>query len=296
MEVAHGTKGYPMKILAATDGSKYGRWAIEWLSQIPFIVQPVVRVLHVVDVPSLRAPFMIQPVIVGTERYIQSEAKRMETVAQATKKESISLLAKLGLNGSVAIDRGGVVDTIMKRAQRGVGLLSIGFRGLDALDRFMLGSISNHAIHHAPCSVLVVKENPRPVRHVVLAIDGSTASDKAVKFLIRTVNPTPDGQNREPVLVTVAHAVPYFKYPEVKEAGKALVQRYGDKLSKSGFQIREALRLGKPADEILTVAEKDKADLIITGAKGFGAIRRVLLGSVSTRVVQHSRCSVVVVR
>jgi nucleotide-binding universal stress UspA family protein len=285
-----------MKILAATDGSKYGKWAIEWLAEMPFAVQPVVRVLHVVDVASVRAPFMIQPVIIGTERYIQSEVKRMETAARSTKKESEGLLSTLGLNGTVTTDQGGVAATIMKHAQRGVGLLSIGSRGLDALDRFMLGSISNHAIHHAPCSVLVVKESPRPIRHVVLGIDGSAASDKAVKFLMRSVNPTPDGPDQEPIMVTVVHAVPYFKYPEVKETGKTLVQRYSDKLAKSGFQIREALRLGKPADEILAVAKQDKADLIVTGAKGLGAIRRVLLGSVSTRVVQHAHCGVLVVR
>jgi nucleotide-binding universal stress UspA family protein len=285
-----------MKILVATDGSKHGKWAIEWLVEMPFVVQPVVRVLHVVDVASVRAPFMIQPVIVGTERYIQSEVKRMEAAAKAIKKESEDMLSTLGLGGTVTTDQGGVAATIMKHAQRGVGLLSIGSRGLDALDRFMLGSISNHAIHHAPCSVLVVKEPPRPVRTVVLAVDGSPASDKAVKFLMRHVTPTPDGPDREPVMVTVVHAVPYFKYPEVKETGKALVQRYGAKLAKSGFQIREALRLGKPADEILTVAKQDKADLIVTGAKGLGAIRRALLGSVSTRVAQHAHCGVLVVR
>jgi len=285
-----------MKILAATDGSKYGRWAIEWVTEIPFTVQPVVRVLHVVDVASLRAPFMIQPVIVGTERYIQKEIKRMELAAKATKKESSEVLANLGLNGTVTVDRGGVAATIMKHAKRSVGLLSIGSRGLDALDRFMLGSVSNHAIHHAPCSVLVTKEAPRAVRHLVLAIDGSSASDKAVKFLMRHINPTPEGPDREPVLVTVVNAIPYMKYPEVKETGKALVQRYGEKLAKTGFQVREALRLGKPADEILTVAKQEKADLIVTGAKGLGAISRVLLGSVSTRVVQHAKCGVLVVR
>ena len=285
-----------MKILAATDGSKHGQWAIEWLTEMPFAAQPVVRVLHVVDVASVRAPFMIQPVIVGTERYIQSEVKRMEAAALSTKKESEELLSSLGLGGTVSTDQGAVAATIMKHAQRGVGLLSIGSRGLDALDRFMLGSISNHAIHHAPCSVLVVKEPPRPVRHLLLAIDGSAASDKALKFLLRTINPMPDGPDHEPVMVTVMHAVPYVKYPEVKKIGRTLVQRYGAKLSKSGFQVREALRLGKPADEILTVAKQDKADLIVTGAKGLGAIRRVLLGSVSTRVVQHAHCGVLVVR
>jgi len=285
-----------MKVLAATDGSKYGNWAIEWMGQMPFVTRPVVRVLHVVDVAGLRAPFMIQPVIAGTERYLQAEIKRMETAATATKARSAALLASLGLSGTVTVDRGGVAATILKHAKRGVGLLSIGSRGLDALDRFMLGSTSNQAIHHAPCSVLVVKEEPKPVRRILLAIDGSAASDKAVRFLLRQFNPAPDGSEQEPLMVTVVHVMPYLKYPELREAGKAIGQRYVDKVITAGFQAQPALRLGKPADEILTVAKQHKVDLIVTGAKGLGAIGRVLLGSVSTRVVQHAGCSVLVVR
>jgi nucleotide-binding universal stress UspA family protein len=285
-----------MKVLAATDGSKYGQWAIEWLAQLSFTTQPVVRVLHVVDVAGLRAPFMIQPVVAGTERYLQEEVKRIENTAKATKRQSTELLASLGLKGTVTIERGAVADTIVRHAKRGVALLSIGSRGLDALDRFMLGSVSDHAIHHAACSVLVAKAAPRPVQHLVLAIDGSPASDKAVKFLLRQINPQPNGPQEEPVLVTVVHVMPYFKYPEVREAGRAVVQRYTEKLAKAGFQVQEAVRLGKPADEILTVAKKHKADLIVTGAKGLGALSRVLLGSVSTRVVQHATSSVLVVR
>ena len=285
-----------MKVLVATDGSKYGRWAISWLAQIPFVVKPVVRVLHVVDVATLRAPFMIQPVIVGTERYIQQEIARIERAAKTAKKESTALLSSLGLSGTVTIDRGTVTSTIVKHANRGVGLLAVGSRGLDALDRFMLGSVSTHALHHASCSVLVVKEAPRPVRSIILAIDGSPASDKAVRFLLRDLNPQPDGLDDEPIKVTVGHVMPFLKYPEVREAGRAIVQRYADKVAKAGFQVQEAPRLGKPADEILKVAKQHKADLIVTGAKGLGAIGRALLGSVSTRVVQHSSCSVLVVR
>jgi nucleotide-binding universal stress UspA family protein len=269
---------------------------MEWLARIPFNVQPVVRVLHVVDVAGLRAPFMIQPVMVGTERYLQAEIKRMEATAKATKEQAAELLTSLGFTGTVTVDRGGVASTIMKHAKRGIGLLSIGSRGLDALDRFMLGSISNHAIHHAPCSVLVVKEAPRPVRQIVLAIDGSSASNKAIRFLVRNVNPAPDGPDQEPVLVTVVHVMPFLKYPELREAGKGVMKRDVDKLAKAGFQVREAMRLGKPADQILTVASEHHADLIVTGAKGLGAIGRVLLGSVSTRVVQHAACCVLVIR
>lgn len=220
----------------------------------------------------------------------------MEAAAKATKQEAAKLLTTLGLKGTVIMDRGAVAATIVKHAGRGVALLSIGSRGLDALDRFMLGSASNHAIHHASCSVLVVKEAPKPVKHMLLAIDGSPASDKAVRFLLRNMNPQPNGPDEEPVMVTVVHVMPFLKYPELREAGRAVMQRYVDKVAKVGFQVQEAVRLGKPADEILTVAKQRKVDLILTGAKGLGAITRVLLGSVSTRVVQHAACSVLVVR
>lgn len=285
-----------MKILAATDGSKYGRWAVEWAAQVPFAVKPTLRVVHVVDIAGLRAPFMIQPLIAGTERYIQGEIKRLEAHAKAAKKEAEAILKESGLSGTVVTDRGGVTETIMKHAKRGVNVLSIGSRGLDALDRFMLGSVSNYAIHHAPCSVLVVKEAPRPVRRILLAVDGSSASDKAIRFLLRNVNSMPDGPDQEPVLVTVAHVMPFLKYPELRQAGKLLVQRYADKVVKAGFQVRETMKLGKPADEILIEAKRQKVDLIVTGAKGLGAFGRAVLGSVSTRVVQHAPCSVLVVR
>jgi len=55
-------------------------------------------------------------------------------------------------------------------------------------------------------------------------------------------------------------------------------------------------QLGKPAEEIMKAAVEHDADLIVMGAQGLGAIDRFLLGSVSTRVVQHATCAVLVVR
>ena len=49
-------------------------------------------------------------------------------------------------------------------------------------------------------------------------------------------------------------------------------------------------------EKIMEAASKHHADLIVMGAKGLGAIDRFLLGSVSTRVVQHAHCPVLVVR
>ncbi|MDN5942768.1 MAG: universal stress protein, partial [Nitrospira sp.] len=51
-----------------------------------------------------------------------------------------------------------------------------------------------------------------------------------------------------------------------------------------------------PAEEIMKASVERDADLIVMGAQGLGAIDRFLLGSVSTRVVQHAACAVLVVR
>lgn len=282
-----------MNVLVATDGSQYGRWAVEWIARLPFKTKPRVRVLHVVDVAILGAPFMMQPVIVGTERYLQDQIRRLEKVAKTTRLESIRLLKRFRLRGKIIVDRGGVARSILKHATRGTALLSIGSRGLDALDRFMLGSISNHAIHRAPCPVLVVKEAPHPVKRIVLAIDGSRGSEKAIRFLCRNFQGTFNRSGHTTIYLTVVHVIPVQDYPE---AGRMVIKRCVEMLSKSGFALNTLIQVGKPTSEILKIAGERKADLIVTGVKGLGAIRRMLLGSVSTRIVQHAACSVLVVR
>jgi nucleotide-binding universal stress UspA family protein len=159
----------------------------------------------------------------------------------------------------------------------------------------MLGSVSSHVIHHVSCSVLVVREAPRTIRRIVLAVDGSAASKRAVQFLLRVMKPTGDAPAQEP-LVTVTHAMPFLNYPELRQAGNAMVEESAAKLLRAGYHVEQVPTIGNPADEILKIAEAHEADLIVTGAKGLGAVGRFLLGSVSTRVVQHASCSVLVVR
>jgi nucleotide-binding universal stress UspA family protein len=287
---------HALNVVVATDGSKFGKWALEWVSQLPLAEAPTMKVLHVVDASAMRAPFLVQPVVAGTERFIKAEIARMEAQAKRTKQEAADLMKSLHLRGRVVIQRGPIAATVVKAATRGIQLVAVGSRGLDALDRFMLGSVSTYVIHHVSCSVLVVREAPKSLRQMVLAIDGSPASKKAVQFLLRSMRPWQNVPDQEPITVTVVHVMPFLKYPELREAGKAMVEECADKLARAGYVVEQAPKLGNPADEILNVAQEHKADLIITGAKGLGAIGRFLLGSVSTRVVQHATCSVLVVR
>lgn len=285
-----------MNVLVATDGSKYGRWALNWVAKLPLVEPAKVTALHVLDIASLRAPFLAQPVMAGTERYIHEEIQRMEARSAKALKEAKQQLASLKLKGTARKEQGSVAPTILKRAPKRDGLLVVGSQGLDALDRFMLGSVSTALIHHATCPVLVVKDEAVPLQRITLATDGSSASAKALDFLVTKFQADRSPGKGGPIHVSVIHVMPFIKYPELKEAGRRLVERSVRKLVKAGFTAEPVYQLGKPAEEIMKVAAKHQADLIVLGAKGLGAVARFLLGSVSTRVVQHSSCSVLVVR
>lgn len=53
---------------------------------------------------------------------------------------------------------------------------------------------------------------------------------------------------------------------------------------------------GEPADTILDVAEEEESDLIVMGGRGFGTFRRIVMGSVSSQVMQQAHCPVLVVK
>jgi len=77
-----------------------------------------------------------------------------------------------------------------------------------------------------------------------------------------------------------------------------------ERIEAEGGKVAQAhLRLGRPAEGIITiaegivaVAEEIGAGSIVIGSRGLGGIRRALMGSVSDSVVRHAHCPVLVVR
>jgi nucleotide-binding universal stress UspA family protein len=289
-----------MNVLAATDGSKYGRWGLDWVAKLPFVEPVKVMALHVLDLRALRplrplrGPFLSQA---DGERYRQKEIQRMEARSAKALKEARQQFASLKLKGTARKEQGAVAPTILKRAPKRDGLLVVGSQGLDALDRFMLGSVSTNVVQHATCPVFVVKNEAAPLRRIALATDGSNASAKALEFVLAKFQPDRlNGKGgRVPIHVSVIHVMQFSNYQVLKEARKLLKQSLR-KLINAGFTAEAVCQPGNPAQEIMKAAAKQHADLIVMGAKGLGVIARFLLGSVSTRVVQHSSCSVLVVR
>ncbi|XP_041347745.1 universal stress protein PHOS32-like isoform X2 [Gigantopelta aegis] len=144
-------------------------------------------------------------------------------------------------------------------------------------------------------------------RVVVIGMDGSEYSDYAFEWYIHNVHKPIDHvvivhcpeyhhamYAQAPVMTDVALMTEMIHEEEKKV--KQFTEHLGQKLkdAKIGGKVRSVC--GKPGEVICKVAEEEKAQLIVTGTRGKGVIRRTLVGSISDYVLHHSHVPVVVCR
>ncbi|MBK5283693.1 MAG: universal stress protein [Nitrospiraceae bacterium] len=138
----------------------------------------------------------------------------------------------------------------------------------------------------------------------LIAVDGSDNSYEAVhalKYFARAEQ------------LTLLHAldVPRPAYPmmlpevvdelysaleqSMREEGERLLARVQSLLPMHAGPLTKHLRIGSPAEVIVAMAEEQKADLIVMGARGLGPVKERLLGSVSHRILTQAPCATLIV-
>lgn len=81
----------------------------------------------------------------------------------------------------------------------------------------------------------------------------------------------------------------HFPYSQIEKQLQAYQQRLG-------CSSEVEIVTGDPAEEIVRLAKIHKADLIVLGSRGLTGMKRILLGSVSSQIVEDAPCSVLVVK
>jgi len=145
------------------------------------------------------------------------------------------------------------------------------------------------------------------VKNILVALDGSKASNNALNFALELAETT--SANIElltivPPVFLPSYSIYVLKSDALAECAKELEISFRGVLSKAQEEVRKRKRAfkvstrfekGEPSEKIVDVAERGGFDLIVMGSRGLGG-RVSALGSVSSRVVDKSCCPVLIVK
>ena len=193
-------------------------------------------------------------------------------------------------------------------------LVILGSHGRTPVGQLLLGSTSVEIIHKAPCVVRVGRHSPRRADRVRIVIgnDGSTEAMSAVREVARRPWPADAEVNVVCAMerLTVApdaldastfaqeHAYGIVRESDEHERSRltAAAEEAVTLLRNAGLNATFTVVDAEPSRALIAQAEEWEADSIFVGARGLRLMDRLVLGSVSTRVVTHAQTSVEVVR
>ena len=290
-----------MKILLGVDASPDSKRAAQMVKYL--MAPPELHVLHVVDIWSLKHSYLDSEHSEDDfEAYRQEVSKLSKTVLHEIRDELAPHSQKIQL----IADTGDPAESIIQTAEEvQADLIILGHRGMTAKSTFLLGGVSQKVATYAPCSVLICKETVPVLNRILLAVDGSEASNKAVDFLadcpfktpLQTVitsvwaPPPPARSDSE-----LKAGIPSLDQSAAKAKGENLLNNIAERIAKAHYGTQIDWRYGDPPLAILESAVEHQVQMILMGARGLKGIKRFFLGSVSQKVLMHGTCSVLIVR
>ena len=267
---------FPAKILLATDGSEDAALATRAAADLSSTTGSE---LYVVHAWQFIAPYSAYPseMLKDFRRLNEQEARQGSPID-----EILSLTRELH-----------------------PGLVVIGSRGLGSVGSLLVGSVSEGVVHHAPCPVLIVRGGQKawPPQRIVIGDDSSDPATKAGELgavlaklfgtgtiLVRAYEPPPEpiggwgGQDR-------------IKLDEARLQKERALEMRARALEAIGESRPESRLIETdPTLALLLVAEEQEEEktIIAVGSRGLGAAKRLMLGSVSTKVLRAARGPVLI--
>jgi nucleotide-binding universal stress UspA family protein len=289
-------------ILVPLDGSGFSESAIPVALAIARRWEARVEVLTVHEgVPTLEHDFWETASQEWSDRYIAGVADRIETEAGVTVEAS-------ALSGAVG-------EAIQRHVEAQAGtLLVMASHGRGPMSRFWLGSTADALVRHSTFPILLLRpdgdvgsEPPETYspKRVLVPLDGSNESEAILEHAIELVD------DREAVFTLLR----VFPYPEqyastymphtiqvnadlLKEgeaAARVYIEAQAAALVERGIEATGEMCVEtNPAAGILRFAERNETDLIAMSTHGRGGVSRMLLGSVTDKVLRGAQIPMLV--
>lgn len=262
-------------ILMATDGSEYSKGAVK----------------EAISLAGKCSSRLVAISVVQANEEYASEAPRLVEKAEAEAAESLAAVkaeaTAAGIDCDTEVHTGDspyriIVDEARKN---GSELIIMGRRGRTGFKKVAMGSVTARVVGHAPCDVLVVpRECSLDFRTIMVATDGSahgkTATAEAIKMAKKVGGAI--------VALSVAR---HESGIDEAEQNVAQVKQMAEA---EGVACETTTITGKPYVQIVEQAAGKQADLIVVGCHGGGGFGKLLMGSVTERVIGHAGCAVMV--
>lgn len=266
------------RLLVCTDGSEGGQHAVTQALALGRACAGKVYVLQVVKIiPEFEA------VAPDLRVCLEEEIERQKaSAAAAAARQGVEMEYRLLHSISP------FADIVAEAEKLKPQFIIIGRYGRTSLARLFMGSIAARVIGLSPVNVLVIpREDSLAFRRLLIASDGSSYSDAAL------MEATAMAARAGSELLGVAVAREEGEISETRE----ILQRMLTAANREGVSFQGISPQGLAADEgIIQVALENRVDLIIMGSHGRTGFKRLLMGSVTERVIGQTPCPVLVVK
>jgi nucleotide-binding universal stress UspA family protein len=269
-------------VLVGVDGRPNGRDATVFASRL---THPAGKLtLAHVHSGAMRPSHAITPGLVHEERNASQELLERERTTAGVSAELVSI---------EAMSAGGGLHR--QADDQNADLLVVGSCSRGAFGRAMLGDDTRAALNCAPCAIAIARlgyaEHPAPIRKIGVAYNGSPESEAAL------------AEARDLAAATGAtiHALEVVSIPTVAYTGimPPAIGESIDVLLQEATARMEGLPgveghavYGRTGEELAAFSQE--VDILIAGSRGFGPVKRLVLGSTSDYLERRARCSLLV--
>lgn len=280
------------QIIVGFDGSADAQRAVEWATE-----EGARRGLGVVVVQSWKEP------VFASQSWTEAweDPKGLESAARATFVAAIEDLSSRHAGVEVSTS---LVDEPPARAlvaaSAEAAMVVVGARGRGGFASLLLGSVSQRVASTAATTVVVVRGAARPDGEVVVGIDGSELSRKALAWAseaarLRSV-PLRVVQAWSFLTPAGVHGPENFRSDYTQEDASQVANQVVEEVlgADHGLDVEVEAPCDLPAKALVERAAT--AGLLVVGSRGVSPLERLTLGSVSVQLLHHADCPVAIVR
>lgn len=283
-------------ILVATDGTEASDAALrvaETIARDHGLSMQAISVLE--PLASMYAP--VDGLMVGMPSTI-SDMTRAE-LRMTSVRERLRRTVRTSDSWKVQVKIGQVSGSIVAAAKEiDASLIVLGLGKHRPVDRLLGDEVAAQVVRRSSTPVLAVPYDATvPLRRAVVGIDFSRAAVRAARAAVTLTTP--------PGHVWLAHVKAPLDIPTEAYEGASVIYTQGvlgafkkieERLEAIDLlEVRPVVLEGKVADELLAFATSHRADLLVTGAHGRTLVERLLIGSVTTKLLRAAQCAVLVI-